>query len=114
MRALILVLAVVIAGCDLSAAPRNEQKRIYSASPVRDPGGRHQVDASRNRVWFLTKEGVFLYDASRPARVAFDCACLGESRIAACRIWPSGRREKSCSPATSRRCSGASIRRRSR
>jgi hypothetical protein len=72
MRALILVLAVVIAGCDLSAAPRDEQKRISSASPVRDPGGRHQVDASRNRVWFLTKEGVFLYDASRPARVAFD------------------------------------------
>jgi len=72
MRTSVLVLAIVIAGCDLGAAPRDEQKRVSSVSLLRDPGGRHQVDASRNRVWFLTEEGVFLYDASRPGRVAFD------------------------------------------
>lgn len=71
MRTWVLFLAVIVAGCEISAAPREEEKRIFSVSP-RDPGGRHQVDASRNRVWFLTEEGVFLYDALRPQRVAFN------------------------------------------
>jgi hypothetical protein len=34
------------------------------------PDGRYQVDARRGRVWFLTHEGVFLYELSRPERVA--------------------------------------------
>jgi hypothetical protein len=70
MRTSILVLSVVIAGCELGAAPRSAS--VPETAQAQEPVGRHRVDAARNRVWFLTAEGVFLYDAARPGRIAFE------------------------------------------
>jgi hypothetical protein len=58
---------VVIAGCESGAAPRQAPNVV---SELKLPGARHQVDAARNRVWYLTAEGVYLFDVSRPDRVA--------------------------------------------
>ena len=40
------------------------------AGNVQLPSARYQIDPARNRVWLLTPEGVFVYDLSRPERVA--------------------------------------------
>lgn len=72
MRASSLVLAVVLAGCDLSAAPREVLRTAPEPSQPAGPTARYQVDSARNRVWFVSAEGVFLYDAARPGRVAFE------------------------------------------
>ena len=67
-RALFLAAAMVlIAGCDTGAAPLRASN---DAQEPRLPGARYQVDPARNRVWYLTPEGVFLFDVSRPERVA--------------------------------------------
>jgi len=68
VRALFLAAAMVlIAGCDTGAAPLRASN---GAPELRLPGARYQVDPARNRVWYLTPEGVFLFDVSRPERVA--------------------------------------------
>lgn len=59
--------AALIGGCDIGAAAR---PAADPAPRVEQPRARHQVDAARNRVWFLTEEGVFLHDASRAERIA--------------------------------------------
>ncbi len=59
---------VSIGGCDLAAAPSQVPDRVAPAS--RPPSLRYQVDAARNRVWFLTGEGVFFYDAAKPEKIA--------------------------------------------
>jgi hypothetical protein len=56
-----------IGGCDIGAATR---QAAHHAQQVQLPNGRYQVDAERHRVWFLTHEGVFVYDVARPERVA--------------------------------------------
>lgn len=68
VRSLFLATSVVlIAGCEISAAPRQAQ----TAAPERQlPSARHQVDVERNRVWYLTPEGIFVFDAARPERVS--------------------------------------------
>jgi hypothetical protein len=67
-KALFLAASIVsIGGCEIGAAPRETAADIPRA---RQPGTRVQVDAARNRVWFLTREGVFLFDVSKPERVA--------------------------------------------
>jgi hypothetical protein len=58
---------VSIGGCDIGAATR---QAAHDPQQVELPNGRYQVDAKRHRVWFLTHEGVFVYDVSRPERVA--------------------------------------------
>jgi hypothetical protein len=58
---------VLIAGCELGAAP---QEASGGATPMQLPGARSQVDPRRNRVWYLTPEGVYLFDVSRPERAA--------------------------------------------
>jgi hypothetical protein len=65
MRTGVVVLAVLAAGCDLVAAPRDlpKQPSVAAAPPV---NLRYQVDAARDRVWLLTPEGVVLYDGSKP------------------------------------------------
>ena len=68
VRAFFLAAAMVlIAGCDTGAAPLRASN---DALELRLPGARYQVDPARNRVWYLTPEGVFLFDVSRPERVA--------------------------------------------
>lgn len=63
MAVSIAVLMVPLGGCDIDAAPQQTQ-----ASPA--PKARYQVDAARNRVWLLSDEGVFLFEPSRPERIA--------------------------------------------
>jgi hypothetical protein len=68
VRALFLTASMVlIAGCEIGAATR---KASNDAPELRLPSARYQVDPARNRVWYLTPEGVFLFDVSRPERVA--------------------------------------------
>jgi hypothetical protein len=68
VRAILLAASIVsIGGCEIAAAPG---QAAPDAPQARQPGARVQVDAARNRVWFLTREGVFVFDASKPERVA--------------------------------------------
>jgi hypothetical protein len=61
---------VSIGGCDIGAAPEQAAKVARDAQQLQLPNGRYQIDPERNRVWSLTREGVFVYDVSRPERVA--------------------------------------------
>src|SRR5512134_3582514 len=72
VRAISLTLSIVsIGGCDMGAAPPPPMPSVTrEAARDRLPTVRVQVDAGRNRVWFLTQAGVFVHDASRPERVA--------------------------------------------
>jgi len=59
-----------IAGCgpDPLPAPGNDSPGHALSSAA--PELRHQVDASRGRVWWLTREGVFFHEVNTPARTA--------------------------------------------
>ena len=59
-----------IAGCDIGAAPRPAAKAAHDVRQFQLPSGRYRIDPERNRVWLLTLEGVFVYDLSRPERIA--------------------------------------------
>lgn len=66
-----LALSIVsIGGCDRGAAPRQAATAAHHGQPLQLPNGRYQVDPERNRVWLLTNTGAFVYDFSRPERVA--------------------------------------------
>ena len=58
---------VPLAGCDIGAAPRN--KAAYESRQFELPNVRYRIDPERSRVWLLAREGVFVYDLSRPERV---------------------------------------------
>ena len=59
---------VSLAGCDIGVAPRNEA--AYESPQFELPNARYRVDPERGRVWLLAREGVFVYDLSRPERVS--------------------------------------------
>jgi len=59
-------LIVPIGGCDLGVA--SQQTPDAPASPP--PSMRYGVDASRHRVWFLTRDGVSLYDVTKSEKIA--------------------------------------------
>jgi hypothetical protein len=66
-----LALAIVsIGGCDPGAAPPPAAKAARDGRQLEFPNGRYQVDPERGRVWLLTHAGAFVYDLSRPERVA--------------------------------------------
>ncbi len=58
-RFLLPLIIVSAAGC--GAGPGEENAAVEV---------RHQVDAARNRVWLLTRDGVFVYDKAAPDRIA--------------------------------------------
>jgi hypothetical protein len=58
---------VPLAGCDIGTTPRN--KAAYGSRQLELPNARYRVDPERSRVWLLAREGVFVYDLSRPERV---------------------------------------------
>ena len=62
----ILLAALIVSGggCDSGAAPPQSPKATGDAPQSRSPNLRYQVDPARNRVWFLTRDGVFLYDVT--------------------------------------------------
>ena len=59
---------VSLAGCDIGVAPRNEA--AYESPQFELPNARYRIDPERGRVWLLAREGVFVYDLSRPERVS--------------------------------------------
>src|SRR5262245_10931414 len=59
---------IALAGCD---GRRVSDERTAAAASARpQPGARYQVDAARERIWWLTPAGVFLRDARSPERIA--------------------------------------------
>ena len=58
---------VPLAGCDFGATPRNQA--AHESRQRELPNARYRVDPERSRVWLLAREGVFVYDLSRPQRV---------------------------------------------
>jgi hypothetical protein len=71
VRVLLLAASIAsIGGCDIGAAPRQSANAAHDGRQLQLPTARYQIDPERNRVWFLTHEGVFVYDVSRPERVA--------------------------------------------
>jgi hypothetical protein len=62
------VLAVSLGGCDAASAPAQAPPAASAAPERQTPGLRYQVDPARERVWFLTRDGVFLHDVRTPAR----------------------------------------------
>ena len=71
-KAKTLVLAsliVSIGGCDAGAAPPPAPKLAGNATQSQPPNMRYQVDPARNRVWFLTRDGVFLYDVNKAEKI---------------------------------------------
>jgi hypothetical protein len=62
------VLIVPLGGCDIGTTPGPTETAATGA--LLPPQARYQVDRARNRVWFLSHEGVFLFERSSPGRVA--------------------------------------------
>ena len=68
-RAVFLAALIVsIGGCDSGAAPP-QVPRASDAPESQPPNLRYRVDPARSRVWFLTRDGVFLYDVTRPEKI---------------------------------------------
>ena len=55
-------LMAVTGGCDTNAALSPKPLAEIKAQPGRAPDKRSKTDLARNRVWLLTREGVFLQD----------------------------------------------------
>src|SRR4051812_9815869 len=58
-------LTTTLAGCDIGAA-QNPSAVAADASLL--PKARHRLDATRNRIWLLDRDGAALIDLARPAR----------------------------------------------
>ena len=66
---LLLATALIsLAGCDIGDAPRHAA--TYASPQFELPNARYRIDAERGRVWLLAREGLFVYDLSRPERVS--------------------------------------------
>ena len=63
---LLAALAAPIGGCNIDAAPG---RATMDTAQYPLPEVRYQVDGARNRVWILTRDGVFLYDVLKPERI---------------------------------------------
>ena len=63
-------LIVSIGGCESGAAPVRMPTAAPDASQSRSPNVRYQLDPARNRAWFLTRDGVVLYDVATAEKVA--------------------------------------------
>jgi hypothetical protein len=70
-RAIVLAALIVLScACDLGAASPPASKAASNAPERQPPQVRYQVDPARNRVWLLTRDGVFLYDIKTPEKIA--------------------------------------------
>jgi hypothetical protein len=61
---------VWLTGCDLQAVQERPIKEMAAVPGKRSFDIRYQVDPARGRIWWLTRDGVFLHDVTRPQRVA--------------------------------------------
>jgi hypothetical protein len=60
---LLAALIAPLSGCELDAAAQESK-----ASPA--PKARHRLDAARERMWVLDRDGVFLFDLRKTTKVA--------------------------------------------
>lgn len=65
---LLATFSVLLVGCDIGDAPRHAA--TYASPQFELPNARYRIDAERGRVWLLAREGLFVYDLSRPVRVS--------------------------------------------
>jgi hypothetical protein len=58
---------IALAGCDagVSTVPAPS-----TAGAATEPNIRYQVDAANGRIWWLTREGVYVHDAKKPQKLA--------------------------------------------
>ena len=56
---------MLLAGCDARLASDRSPRASSAAS---EPNIRSQVDAANGRIWWLTREGVFVHDAKTPQK----------------------------------------------
>ena len=56
---------VALAGCDARVAPERPPR---ASSSTGEPIIRSQVDAANGRIWWLTRDGVFVHDARAPQK----------------------------------------------
>jgi hypothetical protein len=67
-KTLLITGIVCLAGCDAQALlerPASQPAALDKQSLER----RYQVDPARQRIWWLTRDGVSLYDATKPQRI---------------------------------------------
>jgi hypothetical protein len=60
---LLAALVIPLSGCELEAAAQES-----NASPA--PKARHRLDAARERMWVVDRDGVFVFDLKKTTRVA--------------------------------------------
>jgi len=60
--------SVLLTGCDIGGTNRNGA--AYESPQFELPNARYRIDPERGRVWLLAREGLFVYDFSRPERVS--------------------------------------------
>jgi hypothetical protein len=61
---------VWLTGCDLQAVQERSTREMAAVPGKPSFDIRHQVDPARGRVWWLTRDGVYLHDVTKPQRVA--------------------------------------------
>ena len=66
---LLAALIVSIGGCNTSAAPPPAAIAAIDAPWSQTPSARQQLDAARDRVWSLTRDGVSFHERSTPDKV---------------------------------------------
>ena len=63
-----LAILIVLGGCDLGAAPQRAPGIVADAPQSQPPSVRFGLDPARHRVWFLTRDGVSVYDVAKSER----------------------------------------------
>jgi len=58
-----------IVGCDGGVAPPQATKSATDPARGEPPELRYQVDPARKRIWFLSRDGVFIYEVGTPQKV---------------------------------------------
>src|SRR5580765_2602064 len=67
LLALLAASIIALGGCDSRIASEQSPR---PSSAVSEANVRYQVDAANGRIWWLTREGVFLRDARTPQKIA--------------------------------------------
>lgn len=67
---LVSALIVPVGGCDLGVASTRALDPAGNATESPPPRARYGVDPARDRVWFLTRDGVSVYDVAKSQRIS--------------------------------------------
>ncbi|HUL93322.1 MAG TPA: hypothetical protein VLV56_13340 [Burkholderiales bacterium] len=66
---LVSALIVPVGGCEFGVASPPAPDPAVNATESPPPRARYGVDPGRNRVWFLTRDGVSVYDVAKSQRI---------------------------------------------